>query len=69
MDPKPRRFVPPAENFVLLQEHAVIEGERLDGFDDARIAFERARAERRRGVLASPGARRREKATDRYIPR
>jgi hypothetical protein len=26
----PRRFVPPAENFVLLQEHVVTQGERLD---------------------------------------
>lgn len=25
-----RRFVPPPEHFVLLQEHTVIEGERLD---------------------------------------
>lgn len=25
-----RRFVPPPENFALLQEHTVIEGERLD---------------------------------------
>jgi hypothetical protein len=25
-----RRFVPPAENFTLLQEHTVAEGERLD---------------------------------------
>jgi hypothetical protein len=25
-----RRFVPPAENFVLLQEHVVTQGERLD---------------------------------------